>query len=147
MASQYEKGTCFRSLHEGPGVFLMPNPWDEGSARALRTIGFPALATSSFASAGAHGQLDGGMKLADTLAHIATIAGATDLPVSADLEECFGDDPATVAATISLAAEAGAVGGSVDDATESYRVTTSGTPQSELPLLSRPRRRYRSRSY
>jgi 2-methylisocitrate lyase-like PEP mutase family enzyme len=128
-AAQVEKGRRFRALHEAPGVFVIPNPWDAGSARLLATLGFTALATSSGAAAGVLGRRDGQLTRDEALAHVCAIAAATELPVSADLERGFGDDPATVADTIRRAAGAGAVGGSIEDAT--------GVPEHplyELPL-------------
>ena len=116
-ASQSEKATRFRALHQGPGAFVIPNPWDAGSARILAGLGFEALATSSGASAGILGRRDGKVTREEALAHARAIVGATDLPVSADLEKGFGDAPAVAAETIRLAAEVGLVGGSIEDAT------------------------------
>jgi 2-methylisocitrate lyase-like PEP mutase family enzyme len=115
--SQQDKAARFRDLHAGPGVFLIPNPWDAGSARILAGLGFQALATSSGASAGILGRRDGQVTRDEALAQCRSIVEATDLPVSADLEKCFGDAPEVVAETIRLAAGAGLVGGSVEDAT------------------------------
>ena len=112
-----EKALVFRALHQGPGAFVIPNPWDAGSARILTKLGFKALATSSGASAGVLGRRDGQVTREEALAHARAIVGATDLPVSADLEKGFGDSPAAAAETIHLAAEAGLVGGSIEDAT------------------------------
>jgi 2-methylisocitrate lyase-like PEP mutase family enzyme len=114
--SQSDKATRFRALHQGPGAFLIPNPWDAGSARVLAGLGFEALATSSGASAGVLGRRDGKVTREEALAHARAIVGATDLPVSADLEKGFGDAPAVAAETIRLAAEVGLVGGSIEDA-------------------------------
>lgn len=111
------RAEAFRALHRGPGAFLMPNPWDAGSARVLARLGFPALATSSGACAGVLGRRDGRVTREEALAHAAAIARAVDLPVSADLEKGFGDDPREVAETIRRAAEAGLAGGSIEDAT------------------------------
>ena len=116
-ASQSDKATRFQTLHQGPGAFLIPNPWDAGSARILAGLGFQALATSSGASAGVLGRRDGKVARDEALAQARAIVLATDLPVSADLEKGFGDSPADVAETIRLAAEAGLVGGSIEDAT------------------------------
>jgi 2-methylisocitrate lyase-like PEP mutase family enzyme len=116
-ATQSEKAARFRALHEGPGAFVVANPWDAGSARILAALGFQALATSSGASAGVLGRRDGRVTRDEALAHARTIVEATDLPVSADLEKCFADDPAAAAQTIRLAAGAGLVGGSIEDAT------------------------------
>ena len=115
--SQNEKATRFRALHEAPGAFVIPNPWDAGSARILAALGFPALATSSGASAGTLGRRDGKVTREEALAHCRAIVEATDLPVSADLEKGFGDAPSAAAETIRLAASAGLVGGSIEDAT------------------------------
>ena len=116
-AGQHEKAARFRALHTQPDGFVMPNAWDGGSARLLAALGFNALATSSGASAGTLGRLDGRVTREEALAHARAIVAATDLPVSADLEKGFGDSPAIVAETIRLAAEVGLVGGSVEDAT------------------------------
>src|SRR5215470_2624483 len=102
--SQSEKATRFRALHEGPAAFLIPNPWDAGSARILASLGFQALATSSGAQAGVLGRRDGMVARDEALAHARGIVEATDLPVSADLEKGFGDDPKAAAETIRLAA-------------------------------------------
>jgi 2-methylisocitrate lyase-like PEP mutase family enzyme len=116
-ATQNEKAARFRALHDGPGVFVIPNPWDIGSARLLAGLGFQALATSSAASSSAVGQRDGGLTRDEALAHARLIVNATDLPVSADLEKGFGDAPEVVAETIRLAAEVGLVGCTIEDAT------------------------------
>ncbi|MGQ0549073.1 MAG: isocitrate lyase/PEP mutase family protein [Armatimonadota bacterium] len=116
-ATQRDKATRFKALHQGPGAFVIPNPWDAGSARLLAGLGFQALATSSGASAGVLGRRDGQVTREEALAHARAIVAATDLPVSADLEKGFGDAPAVAAETIRLAAEAGLVGGSIEDAT------------------------------
>src|SRR5712664_2073564 len=115
--SQGDKAARFRKLHRGPGAFLMPNPWDAGSARILAGLGFQALATSSGACAGTLGRRDGKVTREEALAHAHAIVMATDLPVSADLEKGFGDTPAAAAETIRLAAGVGLVGGSIEDAT------------------------------
>jgi 2-methylisocitrate lyase-like PEP mutase family enzyme len=115
--SQAEKALRFRALHEGPGAFVIPNPWDAGSARVLAALGFAALATSSGACAGTLGRRDGRVNRTEALAHARAIVTATDLPVSADLEKGFGDAPAAAAETILLAAEVGLVGGSIEDFT------------------------------
>lgn len=116
-ASQNEKAVRFRALHHGPGAFIIPNPWDVGSALVLAGLGFQALATSSAASACAIGRRDGGLTREQALAHARSILDATDLPVSADLEKGFGDAPEVVAETIRLAADAGLVGCTIEDAT------------------------------
>jgi 2-methylisocitrate lyase-like PEP mutase family enzyme len=115
-ATQKEKGELFRRLHQGP-TFVIANAWDGGSARVLTHSGFSALATSSGAAAATLGRKDGQLSRDEALAHAALIASSTDLPVSADLEKGFGDTPAEVMTTIRLAAEAGLVGGSIEDAT------------------------------
>jgi 2-methylisocitrate lyase-like PEP mutase family enzyme len=114
--TQREKGERFRRLHEG-ACFVIPNPWDVGSAKALAGMGFQALATSSAASAAAIGKRDGQLTREEALAHARTIVEATDLPVSADLENGFGDAPADVAETVRLAAESGLVGCTIEDTT------------------------------
>jgi 2-methylisocitrate lyase-like PEP mutase family enzyme len=115
--SQNDKATRFRALHQGPGAFVIPNPWDAGSARILAGLGFQALATSSGASAGVLGKRDGKVTREEAMAHARAIVAATELPVSADLEKGFGDAPEAAAETIRLAAQAGLVGGSIEDAT------------------------------
>ncbi len=115
--SQLEKGKLFRALHERPGTFLIPNPFDVGTARLLAGLGFEALATTSAGYAFSLGQRDGTVGREQLLAHVASIVSATPLPVSADLGNGFGDSPEEVARTIQLAAAAGAVGGSIEDAT------------------------------
>jgi 2-methylisocitrate lyase-like PEP mutase family enzyme len=116
MRSQAEKGEIFYALHRRQAAFVIPNPWDLGTARLLEHLGFEALATTSAGSAFAVGKPDGALDRKDTLAHVAAIAAATDLPVSADLESGFGDAPEAVAETIMLAAETGLAGGSIEDA-------------------------------
>src|SRR5918993_336403 len=117
MLTQAEKGAAFAELHKRAGTFIIPNPWDIGSARLLAHLGFEALATSSAGYAFTIGKADNMVGRSRTLAHATAVAAATDLPVSIDLENGFGDDPATVAETIRLAAETGAVGGSIEDST------------------------------
>ena len=117
MAPQHEKAERFRQLHRGPGAFVIPNPWDGGSARLLAGLGFQALATSSGAAAGVLGRRDGRITRDEALAQARLMVAATDLPVSADLEKGFGDSPEVVAETVQLAAEAGLVGCSIEDAT------------------------------
>lgn len=112
--SQQDKAARFQELHRS-GTFLMPNPFDGGSARALEKQGFQALATSSGASAATQGKRDGKLTREEVLAHVRMVAASTALPVSADLENGFGAEPGTVAETIRLTAEAGAVGGSIED--------------------------------
>lgn len=115
--TQIDKAVRFRALHDGPGPFVIPNPWDAGSARILAGLGFQALATSSAASASTLGRKDHGLKRDEALAHARLIVDATDLPVSADLEQGFGDAPEVVAETIGLAAEVGLVGCTIEDST------------------------------
>lgn len=117
MLTQSEKGHAFRALHERDHAFLIPNPWDVGTARILTQMGFEALATTSMGLAFALGRLDNTVGRERVLEHIASLSAATDLPVSADLENGFGDAPERAAETIRLAAAAGAVGGSIEDAT------------------------------
>lgn len=119
--TQSDKATRFKALHHEPGAFVIPNPWDAGSARLLAGLGFEALATSSGASAGVLGRQDGRVTRDEALAHARAIVLATDLPVSADLEKGFGDAPAVAAETIRLAAGVGLVGGSIEDATGDTR--------------------------
>lgn len=119
MISQTEKGKAFAALHEEPGVFVIPNAWDAGSARLLQHLGFQALATTSAGFAFTIGKPDGegAVSREEHLGNAASIAQASILPVSADLEGGFGDAPEDCAKTIRLAAEAGLVGGSIEDAT------------------------------
>lgn len=119
MNTQASRAERLRMLHARPGLFVIPNPWDAGSARILATLGFEALATTSAGFAFSVGKPDaeGALSRPDTLANARTIVDATSLPVSADLENGFGDDPETCAETIRLAAETGLVGGSIEDAT------------------------------
>jgi 2-methylisocitrate lyase-like PEP mutase family enzyme len=117
MLSQADKANRFRALHERPGTFIIPNPWDVGSARLLEHAGFEALATTSAGVAFNLGRPDGHVTRDEKLAHCRAVCEATDLPVNADLEKCFADDPAGVAETIRLAAATGLAGGSVEDST------------------------------
>ena len=114
--SQHDKAIRFKALHEGPRAFVIANPWDAGSARLLAGLGFQALATSSGASAAILGRRDGRVTREEALAQSRAIVDAADLPVSADLEKGFGDAPEAAAETIRLAAAAGLVGGSIEDA-------------------------------
>jgi 2-methylisocitrate lyase-like PEP mutase family enzyme len=111
--TQTERGQAFRALHERDRAFIIPNPWDVGTARLLAHLGFEALATTSAGYAFSLGKRDNTIGRDETMAHVATIVSATDLPVSADLENGFGDAPESVAETIKLAARAGLVGGSI----------------------------------
>lgn len=115
--TQTEKALCFQALHQRAGAFLIPNPWDVGSARILTALGFEAFATSSGAAAATLGRRDGRVTRKEALASARTIADATDLPVSADLENGFGDSPEAAAQIVRLAAEAGLVGCSIEDST------------------------------
>src|SRR4029453_13268932 len=115
MSSQAEKGRAFRALHERARAFIIPNPWDVGTARLLQSLEFEALATTSAGFAFSIGKQDGGGDRETMVAHGADIAAATDLPVSADLEHGYGDDPAYVAETVRLAADAGLAGCSIED--------------------------------
>ncbi len=114
--AQAERARRFQALHTS-GSFVIANCWDGGSARILTSLGFPALATSSGASAGTLGRLDGEVSLDDALAQARTICGSTALPVSGDLEKGFGDAPDAISKAIALAAGTGLVGGSIEDAT------------------------------
>ena len=114
MTSQRAKAEVFRALHEGE-PFVMPNPWDAGSARVLEALGFKALASTSSGFAFTLGRQDGGATLDDVLEHAAALDRATDLPVSVDLENGYGPDPESAAVAISRVVEAGAVGGSIED--------------------------------
>ena len=112
-----ERAAIFKALHARDGIFLIPNPWDVGTARMLAALGFEALATTSAGHAFSLGQDDNTLTREATLAHAREIVAATDLPVSADLGNGFGDDPDAVAETIRLAGETGLAGASVEDAT------------------------------
>jgi len=132
-SSQHEKADRLRALHQAPGFFVIANAWDAGSARILAGLGFPALATSSGASAGVLGRRDGMVTRQEALDHSRAIVEATDLPVSADLEKGFDDAPEGAAETIRLAAGVGLVGGSIED--------FSGNPQKPLYELNHARDR------
>jgi len=114
-----EKAIVFRKLHERPGAFIIPNPWDAGTAKLLASLGFEALATTSLGLANSLGRVDGTntVSRSEVLDNCRTIAGATDLPVNADLENGYAHEPRAAAEMIKLAAEAGVVGGSIEDAT------------------------------
>lgn len=116
--SQRDKAHTFRALHAAPDAFVIPNPWDAGSARVLASLGFKALATTSAGHAYTLGRRDGDgvISRAETLANARLIVEAVDLPVSADLENCFADDPKEAAETIRAAAAVGLAGGSIEDA-------------------------------
>jgi 2-methylisocitrate lyase-like PEP mutase family enzyme len=115
MATQAERGAAFYALHARAGAFLIPNPWDIGTARLLAQMGFEALATTSAGFAFSVGKRDGLVGREEMLAHAASIVAATELPVSADLENGFGDAPEDAAETIRLAAATGLAGGSIED--------------------------------
>jgi 2-methylisocitrate lyase-like PEP mutase family enzyme len=115
LKTQAEKGQVFAALHERDRAFIIPNPWDVGTARLLAQLGFEALATTSAGYSFSVGQPDNSVTRAEMMQHAAAIASATDLPVSADLENGFGDSPEIVAETFRLAAAAGLVGGSIED--------------------------------
>jgi 2-methylisocitrate lyase-like PEP mutase family enzyme len=119
MSTQAEKAAAFRALHARPGAFIIPNPWDAGTARLLASLGFEALATTSLGLANTLGRADGtgAVTRREVLDNCRTIAQATDLPVNADLENGYADEPRAAAEMIRLAAEAGVVGGSIEDAT------------------------------
>jgi 2-methylisocitrate lyase-like PEP mutase family enzyme len=118
MRTQAEKSETFRGLHHRDHAFIIPNTWDVGTARLLETLGFEALATTSAGFAFSIGRPDGAVGREQMLAHAAQIAAATDLPVSADLENCYADDPDGAADTVRLAAKAGLAGCSVEDVPE-----------------------------
>ena len=117
--TQEQKAKAFRALHERDGAFIIPNPWDAGTARLLTALGFEALATTSLGLANTLGRIDGSGAVTreEVLENCARIAAATHLPVSADLENCYAHEPRAAAELIRLAAEAGVVGGSIEDAT------------------------------
>src|SRR5215469_3848743 len=118
MQTQSEKAETFRALHHRDHAFIIPNPWDAGSARLLERLGFEALATTSAGFAFSQGIRDYAVGREAMMTHVNAITAAVNLPVSGDLENGFGDDPETAAETIRLAAAAGLVGGSIEDATE-----------------------------
>jgi 2-methylisocitrate lyase-like PEP mutase family enzyme len=122
MRSQLEKANAFRALHARPGAFIIPNPWDAGTARLLAAMGFEALATTSLGVANTLGTAT--VSLASILENCRAITDATDLPVNADLENCGADEPKAASNAIRLAAEAGCVGGSIEDST--------GNPQTPI---------------
>ena len=117
--NQSDKARTFQALHERPGAFIIPNPWDAGTARLLASLGFEALATTSLGLANTLGRVDGTNSVSrrDVLDNCRVIAEATDLPVNADLENGYAHEPRAAAEMIRLAAEAGVVGGSIEDAT------------------------------
>lgn len=115
VVSQAEKADAFAALHRGDGAFIIPNPWDTSSARVLEALGFAALATTSSGFAYSLGKLDGGVSFEQTLEHCRELSAATEIPVSADLENGHGDGPEAAAMAITLVARAGVVGGSIED--------------------------------
>ena len=117
MTEQAEKAERFLDLHHGEGPLLLPNPWDQGSARLLASLGFQALATTSSGFAATLGRADGGVARDEAIAHAGAVAAAVDVPVSADLEDCFAAEPEGVADTVTRAIAAGVAGGSVEDFT------------------------------
>lgn len=119
MPTQTERGEAFRALHQRDGLFVLPNPWDAGSAKMLASLGFEALATTSAGLAFSLGRRDaeGAVSREEALANARSIIEATPLPVAADLENGYGDEPQHCAETIALAAQIGLVGGSIEDAT------------------------------
>ena len=119
MTTQSEKAAAFRALHERPGAFIIPNPWDAGTAKLLASLGFEALATTSLGLANSLGRVDGTNTVSrnEVLENCRVIAEATALPVNADLENCYADEPRAAAEMIRLAASTGVVGGSIEDAT------------------------------
>jgi 2-methylisocitrate lyase-like PEP mutase family enzyme len=125
VTKQEDKAQAFRALHEG-APFVIPNPWDAGSARVLEALGFEALATTSSGFAFTLGRLDGGATLADVAAHVETLARATELPISVDLENGYDAAPEAAAHAILQVAEAGAVGGSIEDYDPSGRLYEPG---------------------
>jgi 2-methylisocitrate lyase-like PEP mutase family enzyme len=125
VTGQREKADAFRALHEGE-AFVIPNPWDAGSARVLAALGFEALASTSSGFAFTLGRLDGGVTLDEVVAHASALDRATDLPVSVDLENGYGDSPESAAEAIRRVGEAGAVGGSIEDYDPSGRLYEHG---------------------
>jgi 2-methylisocitrate lyase-like PEP mutase family enzyme len=119
MSSQAQRVARFRALHERPGAFVIPNPWDIGTAKILAAAGFEALATTSLGFANTLGRVDGAGAVSrdEVIAHCRTLAEATDLPLNADLENCYADAPKEAAKTIAMAADAGVAGASIEDST------------------------------
>ena len=114
MDAQFDRRQRFRALHR-EGLFVMPNAWDIGSARLLASLGFEAIATTSSGHAASLGRADQDVSRDELLGHVEALVGAVDVPVSVDAERCFADDPAGVAKTVELLAEAGAAGCSIED--------------------------------
>ena len=146
MPTQEQKAALFKSLHERDQAFIIPNPYDIGTARLLAQLGFEALATTSAGAAFTMGKCDTQVTREQALTHVAQIVNATDLPVSADLEGGFGDDPETVAETFRLAVSTGLAGGSIEDSTKNLddpiyehefaveRVRAAAEVTNQLPL-------------
>ena len=130
-------GEAFRALHDAPEAFVIPNPWDVGSARILAAMGFKALATTSAGMAYGLGVCEGEVTREDQLAHLRMLVEATALPVSADLEKGFGDIPENVAETIRVVSETGIAGGSIEDFTGDLNA-----PILSLIHISEPTRPY-----
>jgi 2-methylisocitrate lyase-like PEP mutase family enzyme len=138
-ATQAEKAERFRALHARAGAFVIPNPWDAGTARILAALGFEALTTTSAGFAFTLGRRDGAVGRDETLANAKAIVDATDLPVAADLENGFADAPEAAAETIRLAGErSGLVGGSIEDATGDPRQPIYDFHLCGIPRASRP---------
>lgn len=131
MTTQTEKAEAFRRLHERGSCFVIPNPWDQGSARILEHMGFKALASTSAGFAFSIAKQDLGITKASLMTHLAGVCQSTSLPVSADLQNGFGNDPEDVAVTILQAAKSGIVGGSIEDSSGD-----SGNPIYALELAA-----------
>ena len=144
-ASQQQKAQAFRALHEGE-TFVIPNPWDAGSARVLEALGFQALATTSSGFAFTLGRLDGGARSTRSPRTSRALDAATDLPVSVDLENGYGAAPEDAARAIAAAAAAGAVGGSIEDCDPDAGSTSSTARSSGSRRRSRRRASSTSRS-
>jgi 2-methylisocitrate lyase-like PEP mutase family enzyme len=130
--SQAERGEAFRQLHRRDGAFIIPNPFDAGTARLLESLGFEALATTSSGFAATLGRTDNSLERELVIEHMRVIAAATDLPVNGDLEDGFGPTPEAAAETIRLGAEAGLAGGSIEDSTN----RPGGEPLYEVELAA-----------
>ena len=126
MPTQAERCETFRALHERDRAFIIPNPWDVGTARVLAKMGFEALATTSAGMAFSAGKRDHTVGREDVMAHCRALVSAVDVPVSADLGNCFGDDPTTVAETMRIAAETGLAGASVEDMRDDFSIYDAG---------------------
>ena len=138
MRTQAEKTASFRALHQRPGCFLIPNPWDAGTAKILAGLGYEALATTSLGVANLLGRANGKVSRAEVIANAREIVDATDLPVNADLENCFAHEPAAAAETIRLAAEAGLAGGSIEDYSGDRQGRRSTTSTCRLSACAPP---------